>query len=95
MMGRLAPAVPLTGLQHVKRLRKPPEAADGQPCLELLLCALPHEQPEEAAGESTATYTPWTADQAAAAGAPEAVVQLVAEHSLLLRRGQVCARMAD
>ena len=92
MMGRLAPAVPLTGLQHVKRLRKPPEAAEGQPCLELLLCALPHEAPSQAAGESMATYTPWTGEQASAAGAPEAVVQLVVEHGMVLRRGQVCVR---
>ena len=92
MMGHLALAVPMTGLQHVKRLRKPPEAADGQPNLELLLCALPHEEQNEAPSVSTATFTSWTAEQAAAAGAPEAVVQLVVEHSLLLRRGRVGAR---
>ena len=89
LMGKLAPAVPLKGLQHIKRLRKLSEQQDGQTALELLLCPLPSEQPAANTNVADMQYCSWPAEMLAAAGAPDAVMQLVAEHDLLVRRAQV------
>lgn len=88
IMDHLAPAVPLNGLQHLKRLRKLPKQEDGQPAMEVLLCPLPSEQQPPTAGGAT-TFCAWSADSLAAAGAPDAVVQLTTEQVLPVRRAQV------
>ena len=89
LMGQLAPAVPLKGLQHLKRLRRLPEPQDGKPALELLLCPLPSVLPAADGKAADTQYTSWPAQTLEAAGAPGPAVQLVAEHGLRVRRAQV------
>ena len=103
LMGQLTAAAPLKVLSHLKRLRKVAEPADGQPALEIILCTLPQAHTANGTGYLHAAdgpsppaepaFTAWTAERLAAAGAPDAVVQLVDTHKLAVRQAQVLACM--
>ncbi|BDA43446.1 probable inactive tRNA-specific adenosine deaminase-like p at C-terminar half [Coccomyxa sp. Obi] len=87
LVKRLGPLAPLTGLRHLKRVRKPAEPTG---CLEIVICPLhclqaTAQQPESCSSDSI-EHRSWTEEELAAQGVPEAIQQIIREDGLLLRQ---------
>lgn len=85
LVKRLGPLAPLTGLRHLKRVRKPAELAGR---LEIIICPLHSQataqQPESCSNGST-EHRSWTEEELGAEGVPHAIQQIIREDGLLLR----------
>lgn len=85
LVKRLGPLAPLTGLRHLKRVRKPADLAGR---LEIIICPLhclqaTAQQPE--CCSDNIEYRSWTEEELAAQGVSEAIQQMIREDGLLLR----------
>ncbi|CAL8468581.1 g8121 [Coccomyxa elongata] len=85
LVKRLGPLAPLTGLRHLKRVRKPADLAGR---LEIIICPLQclqatAQQPE--CCSDSIEHRSWTEEELAAQGVSEAIQQIIREDGLLLR----------
>ena len=86
LVKRLGPLAPLTGLRHLKRVRKPAELAGR---LEIIICPLhclqaSAQQPESCSRDNV-EHRSWTEEELRAEGVTEAIQHIIREDGLLLR----------